>query len=511
MTESTHVYSAVVLGSPNRALSVRGGRIDFDDGRSPHVGMSLTIPLPAAATLAALDARMSPPPRVRLTVSATFPFATQTRTFDLTLRDRSIDHRAGTVTLQLASDEALAMDYRPLADDEGPAAYQAGVRGIVGYALSKAVPGATLAAGSKNPSMWVNYVPNPRARANVNGWSASGAEAPQRVASGASDDGPYVFVGQFQSGAVRITQTIPNQPVAGGTKLRVSIELRAQSQVSFFLEVRTNGTTWTQSPALKTDGGRWANYEIELTLPANATTLDRVQLYCPGNSAVPFAWDVNKLRVIEADNRRDADLLVMRAGVSAMDFLVPIVQAAGLRLMCDENRVWTLRDEDYSAPGALAIRHGLNLIDGTERISRSDEHWFDGAVVIYTWTDAIGTARRMVDSFALTTTPSRVVTIERTDVPYPGPGFAEYVVRRAQGRGREVSATAVADWTARAEQPVQIVLDGAPTQVGRASRLVFDLDRDEMTVSTRTIDTPAGAIDLLPGTIDALTGTIDNL
>lgn len=511
MTRSIHTYTATLLSSPTRRLSVRDGSITLDESSAPHVEATLTIAMPVAETLAALDPRSSPPPRVAITVAATFPWTTQTRRFDLTLRDRTIDHREATVTLTLSSDEALLLDYRPLVDDEGAAASQASLRGIVNYALNKAVPGASLAAGTVDPAVWVNYVPNPRARTNLNGWSASGADAPQRVASGASDDGPYVFVGQFQSGAVRITQTVPDQPVSGGMKLRVSVEMRVQADVPFFLEVRTDGSNWTQSAAMTGRGGQWSTYEADLTLPSGAAKLDRVQIYCPGNNAVPFGWDVCKLRAINSDNKRDIDLVVMRAGISAMDFVLPIVQSLGLRLVCDETRRWTLRNEDYSAPGALTIRHGVNLVDGSDRFSRSDEYWFDGAVVVYEWTDAAGRARRVVESFALSAKPSRVVTIERRDIPYPGPGFAAYVVRRAQGRGRDVSATAVSDWTARAEQPIQIVLNGAPTQVGKTSRVRFDLSRDEMTVTTRTTDTPAGAIDLLPGTIDNLAGTIDNL
>lgn len=511
MSRSTHVYAATLLGSPNRVLSLRGGVIELDESAAPHVQATITTDLPDAATLAALDPRSSPPPRVTIAVAATFPWATQNRTFNLTLRDRSINHRDAVVSLTLSSDEALLQDYRPLVDDEGAAASQSSLRSIVAYALNKAIPGATLATGTINPAVWVNYVPNPRARTNLNGWSATGADAPQRVASGASDDGPYVFVGQFQAGAVRITQTIPDQPVTGGTKLRVSVEMRTQADVPFFLEVRTNATTWTQSPALTGRGGQWSTYEAELTLPAGATKLDRIQIYCPGNSAVPFGWDVCKLRVIDADNKRDIDLVVMRAGIDAMSFLAPIVQSFGLRLVCDETRTWTLRNEDYAAAGALTLRHGVNLVEGTDRFSRSDEYWFDGAVVIYEWRDAAGRSRRVVESFALTATPSRVVTINRRDLPYPGPGFAAYAVRRAQGRGRDVSATSVADWSARAEQPVQIVLDAAPTQIGKTSRIRFDLDRDEMTVTTRTTDTPPGATDLLAGTIDALAGTIDNL
>jgi hypothetical protein len=74
-----------------------------------------------------------------------------------------------------------------------------------------------------------------------------------------------------------------------------------------------------------------------------------------------------------------------------------------------------------------------------------------------------------------------------------------------------VQAAKVSDWTARAEQAVTVLLDGAPTQTGLTESVTFDLDLDEVSIATRTTDTLPGSIDLLPGTIDALTGVINDL
>lgn len=74
-----------------------------------------------------------------------------------------------------------------------------------------------------------------------------------------------------------------------------------------------------------------------------------------------------------------------------------------------------------------------------------------------------------------------------------------------------MTATTVSDWKAEAEQAITVYLDGAPIQIGATQSVTFDLDTDRMTVTTRTTDTPLGAIDLLTGTIDSLVGTIDSL
>ena len=71
-------------------------------------------------------------------------------------------------------------------------------------------------------------------------------------------------------------------------------------------------------------------------------------------------------------------------------------------------------------------------------------------------------------------------------------------MRRAQQRGRAVTVTVPADWTARAEAPVQIVLGGAPTQIGTVTAVTFDLGEATMTVTARTTDTPASAWVLIP-------------
>jgi hypothetical protein len=211
---------------------------------------------------------------------------------------------------------------------------------------------------------------------------------------------------------------------------------------------------------------------------------------------------------IPADAADEA--LIWRAGDAALDFLAPLLQTAGYRLVCDEQRVWTLRGEEYVAPGYLVIRHLVNMIDANETIDRDAQLWFDAAVTRYRWTDTAGVLHEAVDAFALVTPPTLVKTFDKQTV-FRGTGFSAYAVRRAQGRGREVSATAVSDWRALAEQSVEVDLPGTPRQVGVTSAVQFDLSLDEMTVTTRTTDLRLGSIDGLHTTIDALIGTIDEL
>jgi hypothetical protein len=155
----------------------------------------------------------------------------------------------------------------------------------------------------------------------------------------------------------------------------------------------------------------------------------------------------------------------------------------------------------------VSIRHALNMAGADETISRDSGIWFDAAVAQYT--DPIS-GKVTLDQYALNTPYTRLRVFE-FETAYPGPGFAEYAVRRAQERGRQIDARAVCDFRVVAEQSVTIYLDDTPAQVGKTESIVFDLDNDEMTVSARTQDSPDGAIDLLLGTIDSLVGTIDSL
>lgn len=178
-----------------------------------------------------------------------------------------------------------------------------------------------------------------------------------------------------------------------------------------------------------------------------------------------------------------------KAGDSAEDFLRPILQASGLRLVCDEQRQWTLRDEDYTAGGMLNVRHGFNIMDGEDSIDRDSGIWFDAAIARYRWRDSAGDQQEAVDSYAATPSYTRAEVFD-FDHPYPGPGFAEYAVRRAKGRGREVTFTIEMDWNAQAEQTVFAVLDDMPFQVGSTQSITFDLDAELMTGTTMTLEAP---------------------
>lgn len=533
MTVSAHLYEAVVIGEPDLPLSIRGGSITLDAGQWPHVQARLEVAIPTFG-VAQLDPRLNA--RVRITATAHFFGLVQNRMFDLGLRDRDVRHRDAVVSLTLASDEGLLSDYAPLADDDAPFALAASLGDVVDYVLGAAIPGASLEPGGPDADVtpyWrlENLVLDPSVTSLAN--YANGGNAHNLTLAGATPWHGTSYLA-FQSAATgqAFVDIATHNSVRRGSTYTLSGYFYGSGRKNFVrLNVLDgNGAVLQRfdSPTV-TLGAGWNRISVTgtVTHPAAASLdvfaagvatganqwfdVDGLML-TEGRRLVPwflgsttdtatyvydFTGDTNASASVRTPVlERDPEALTWRAGVSAIDFLTPLVQAAGLRLVCDEQRRWTLRDEDHRAAGSLSVRHGVNLIDGSDSIARDSGIWGDAAVVIYRWSDPDGTQREQIDAFGMEGYTRLIV--REIDAPYPGPGRAAYLVRRAQGRGREVTATSVADWRANAEQPVTIHLDGAPIQTGITQRVEFDLDMDEMTVTTRTTDTPPLAWTLGP-------------
>lgn len=559
MTEATHTYRAYVIGTPDVEISLDdGGDVSLDASRWPHVKATIATKA-TPAILSITDPRTAA--RIRLVADVDSPSGAQHREFNLGIRARSVSQDSASVTLDLASDEALANDYRPLSDDLTPLNHQASLRAVVGYVLGKAIPGAALQAMPSNDGDVTTYTDaentfrDPRAMGSFVGGGctvATDAVWPGNIdgvahksmwlhTSGSTDSYGYLLtpgsMNGFEIGKTYVVSATGRvHTPQGGTQFPG----RVRSLVVF---MDVGGYVSVASPPFPSTGtpGRVA---VEFTVPTGCKEVfvrayhgavggevkwsqfrvtpksthpgvdDTVYFWGgkPDTAAYDYSYigtpdqSVSKRRAVID---RKPDLLVWKAGKSAIDFLHPIVQAHGLRLVCDEQRRWTLRDEHFAAPGVLTIRDGVNLYDGEDTIDRDGDMWFDAAIVYYRWIDYDGTQRQAVDSYALPGA-TRAVEVVR-ESPYPGDGFAEYLVRRAQHRGREVTATAPADWSVAAEQPITVTLSGAPVQVGATTSVQFALGTDRMTVRTQTTDTPPGAINLLGGTINSLPGTINAL
>lgn len=545
MTGSTHIYTATLQGTIPVPLELHHdnpGDITLDSSAVPHVQARIRLHTADEALLELLDTRQDPIPRVTIDVDAEFPGGTQTRSFDLNVRGWERDQETGEPILTLASDEALLEDRKSFFDRLGAFGLQTSLRSIVNYALDVALPGTTLeATPSVDADMTVysdseNLCANPCANADgtgLAGWTKYGLGTLSQDSLETwveNNAGTAFMITGPGSGTGGYIDYVWNDAATlfGGKKIRFRANVRATAvtgatadQGSMFVYYSMGGPTFVgvdDSGALTAATVR--QRRLTVTFPERVDTVI-LRLHHGFTSSTNVRWSdvrVSEATVDAADwayfdgdtpdtdqyeydweedthasiSRRTAlvgsvpETLFWQAGQSALDFLRPIVQSAGMRLVCDENRKWTLRDADYEAPGLTEIAYADNLIVGSDSVNRDDDVWCDGAVIRYRWIKD-GQNLERVDIYPDTGDPSRVRYIER-DSAWPGPGFAQYIVERAQALGRRVSVTTVANWEANTDQPATFTLHEAPDLEGHITRLTYDLSTDEMTVDSRTAE-----------------------
>lgn len=187
----------------------------------------------------------------------------------------------------------------------------------------------------------------------------------------------------------------------------------------------------------------------------------------------------------------EAESLVWAPGVSADRYLTPPLQAANLRLHCDEARVWRLGTPVFDTPGSIRLSELQSVTRAEQTISR-DAEWYDAVVIRYLWTDEFNIA---VTAYDTATTPgyTKVLTLEY-DKPYPGPGAAQGILDRAAGRGRVFDVEATSDYSVYPGKDLILTLPDTPVQSGVVSAVTWTFPADRMTVTSRGLtDTPPTA------------------
>lgn len=476
------------------------------------------------------------------------------RTFDLGLRSREVDHVAKQIILELATDEALLMDYAPLAVDAGARAHETSLRAVCNYVLSKI--GASLAAGAWDADVtayWTvtNLVENPSFEVNTSGTATSvgassftawtmasptavlGTKA-LRFTAAAGEASVYPAGWDTSAAAFKAIRVTPGQTYTASLYAVGSTARSAGVTLQFRGENGTTIVSQAAGPVSSETSGAWKRYSVTSTAPAGAafasilftTTgnaagqfhyVDAVMLH-EGSEVIPAfdgtsATDANYVYAWAGDAHasqstrtptveRSPELFRWEPGVTAWEFLSPLTSQAGLRLFCDEQRVWRLIDPaEYSVPGRLSIA-GWNATEGVDKIDRADPNVFcTGVVVRYRWRDEAGTEHVAFDSAGA----SGKVLVWEYERPYPGPGAATAILARRASAGRVQDVTALADWGATPGMEASIALPATLEQVGTLTSVKWTLTDGLMQVGTR------GLIDVLPGSIDALVGTIDSL
>lgn len=481
------------------------------------------------------------------------------RVFDLAIRTREVDHASRTIRLELASDEALLMDYAPLVADIGARVHEGSLRAVCNYVLGKI--GAALEAGDTDADVtayWTltNLFPDPSGANAVPAWTpGTGTPNITRQSTPTPFSGAnLVRVQAADTGTATIQQT--DRVVARpGVPYTYSCYLSSDvtSLKSAYLVIRWHDAAGSKirddssSPLMTTTS--WVRRSVTAVAPPNAAAMsvhivwigphvignlhyldsisltegrDLVDVFggnTPPDDHYTYEWEGDALASSSTRHpniERLPALYDWPPGVSAWDFLQPIAESAGLALFCDEHRVWRLYNpNDYTAPGLLSLA-GWNTTQGTDRISLDDDRYCTGVVVVYKWRDADDIEREQYDSAGSAfkpdgVTPGKVLTftLER---PFPGLGMAAAILTRRGNQGREQDITALVNWDASPAMDCTITLPATVEQRGRITSVQWTLGDIVMRVGTQGLaDVIPGSIDSLPGTIDSLVGTIDSL
>ncbi|GMM94761.1 hypothetical protein [Microbacterium sp. MTN4-26] len=458
------------------------------------------------------------------------------RTFDLVMTDRTVDHAAREVRIDLATDEAILQRWADVTDDSTPRTHEASVRSLVNYVLGKCIPGAALEAGTTDADItatWsaANEWPDPVVGTGTVGDFGTGTTATGlTIGSGSTPfAGPHYIVyrrngssaGWAFSGATTKFPVTPGRlytfsyhamPVVTRNH-RATIDfydandrrIRRDESASFSCNP-SNGWSRVHQTSVAPTSAQYAIVNTLFYYDGSDDTATRIDGFMwnegvledffyggtPDTSLYVYDWagDANasastRTPIVE----RAPELFRWEAGTNAWEFLAPLTAAAGLRLFCDEQRRWYLIDpQEYVLPGRI-VSQVSNTTEGTDAIGALSGLYATGVVVVYRWTDENGVTQRRVDHAG---TGPNVVRVE-LDRPYPGPGAAQARLNKLAGQGRTQDVTVATDYAATPGMEIGISLPGTFDQVGRIRRVAWRLDEGLMDIES------SGLTEVTPG------------
>lgn len=540
MIYSAHTISAVahLPGGP-LPLNMKDGSVTLDVDRMPYVQATISCPLPAQAYLDEIVP--SSPVRVTLVVEQRFEDwnsfgqrAPETRTFDLALVDREVDHSNGSMTLTLWSDEADLLTWT-LLTGAPERSYGLSVKNAVNLALSKIgaalQPGAAdanLVADTPEPTL-TNLVINPSFEsATLTGWNQIGTTVARSTAQKRSGTYSYSLVRPGPAGDDFASYTVNGLTV--GTKYWVSAYVWRTSvggtsaNRGMTANDSTAGSNFVNAPYAAVTG-QWVRQSLSLTVNAGSYIevrfysqtggtiyIDDFQVVAAANlpdffsGATPdtgfydYAWTgTANASASTKTNLPNTKATIWEPGTTAWEYIEPLLQATNLRLYADENAHWILEESNLAKDGLVIISEAQNVTQAQESMSRvamedGQPVHFTGVHITYKWRDAADVEQVAYD-FAGSGISYRI----QYDRPYPGPGAAQHILTRAEGRGRVFALEAMSSYKATPGQSLAATLPDTTTQTGFVSAVTWRFPDARMTVNSRALaDTASHAWLLQP-------------
>jgi hypothetical protein len=578
MTVRVPVYDVKLRGTNmlQYPLEITDGSLTADEGWAPFMQGSIVVKRPDAALIALMDPT-SPRTRVTLVLSASAPGGYST-SIDLKITAIQEDLGPDVIGMNLSSDETLLQQYGLVASapDRTAWSYQSSVQSIIFYVMNKAIGPSNFSITYRPTNKtFLTYAPAENLIPNgsfdngsVVPWSSNGVV--MTASTGYKVSGTYSMLlnPNGTSNDTYAEVPISVKPLTTYTASAIiaalgqtgTLSARAR-RVWVYAVIEGQVTLLAQSnqAAPNAVGTRLST---TFTTPANIDTLI-VRLYCgaPSGSTQAVYYDnvalfegngfdtngVSSLFFFDGATADDAsylydwtgdaynssstrrplidrgpDTLTWTPGQTAWDFLTPILQAVGWKLTpLKMLRQWAVTENEAIAPGtSLSINYGQNLYDLknlTSRTATQDDGtplYADAVVIHYTWVDSTTGERR--EAWDSAGGGQKTHTVEYTDVAYPGPGAAAYLLERLQARKQQLTVTAAQDYSAWPGQEISISTGPSTRVTGYLDAVTWDLGTAEMSIKTKgLIIVPAGSIGRAPvtqtiGSVDTTVGTYTN-
>lgn len=566
MTVFKRTVTATLITATNvqTALRVLDGSVSMDEGTSPFTRGSIRVARPPQSVLDQMDPALKP--RLRLFIQTT---GTPGRTWNLYITARQANPDSGDVALNIESLEAYLFDYAPTerVDLRGYQSSLTQVRQVLQRALGSTPVMSAAAANvslptlsaKKNlvpiPSMetdWsgAGYTPSGVSVARVTTWRQSGTYSLQMTPNTSNPDSYADIAMNLSAGQ---TYTASGYIRQGALPSGTQVSMNRARGISIITADGSTRVLATSNQALLA-----ANYvtrvSVTFTVPANATA-NFLRLYHghPSGSA-PVFWDA--IMVTEGNGQdtngqaltyfdgsttqtgysmawdgqahlstssrtplveRPEELYIWDAGVTAWNYLQPILQATGTRLFNPGFGLWELSGTDWlTSTTVVRVAAGVNLYSYSDLLSRTATRadglplFADAVIVNYTWLDPQGVEQKRSD-VAAPTGYTKPYVIDRQDQTFPGPGTAAYVLQRIQARRKQVSVTGAADISVLPSQLVSITSPTGEVLTGIVHAVTHDLVSGVMTLTTKgLVSLPANSIGRAPAgqTIGSVAGTI---
>lgn len=533
-TLTQNAYATTV---PNYPLDIISSTITLDEYAVPYIQGQLVCTVPSISYLDSIDPRLGL--RISVELNQTGGLTTS-RTLDLTLTDRSLDFNEWTMTLSVASDEALLDNYALVATSADNTANGITVESAVTYALGKI--GASLSGSPADFTLpndspiiqRTNLVADPQpALATSGGWTlGTGSSAPTLSATAGSPISTSTtalrttnaagtvsqYVGGANTSATWIASTVGQQYTAS-VYIKSSVARSATINLRFFnasagtistatsTAVTTSTTAWTRltitatAPALTVGMGVFVStasntvstfhYYAGAQVETGATATTYLDGDLPSTSTLDYVWSGTAHASASYEDYMNSQATTWNPGTSAYDFVAPLVQTGALRLWCDESRNWHLDLSSATSSTFISMASGSNVTQANETVSLTSGEWYSAVVVQYNWTDSTGLSHIEYDS-AGTPTNGRTLLQVYDNTPYPGPGAAAAILVRASNKGRVFNVTGIPNYTVTPTGSLLVSLPNDDVQSGITSAVTFTFSAEgdaDMSITSRGLVT----------------------